>query len=408
MNSVVQLLSHVKELRAYFTVGSWQEDLNLTSFLGYGGRVATGWHNIVSQLWNGSTTVHAPHGFKSVIDALGLGFDGTNMHDAAELLNIVIGALDEDTNKITNKTYVKNKDIDGSANRTVESKLAWEAYALNNCSIITDTFMGQKESSMTCPKCNHTSVSYDAFSSLMLPIPMRPLERTGVSLDACFEEHAAAENDVEWKCPICQENVAATKTTAVTRLPDVLVVSLNRFNNDGYKIETLVEYPLDGFDMAPHCAVNSNGTKKLYDLVGVSNHYNRFSPAIRKHYTTSCRDQLGEPWWLMNDAKIELYENPQEVVSNAGYILVYQARTTIVADEDAMEVEEDSNNDNEDASDEDSENDFNDEMESEMEMEMEMEMEGDGEGVGEEEERREGKYFKAKRACITYMESNCS
>ena len=112
MNSVVQLLSHVKELRAYFTVGSWQEDLNLTSFLGYGGRVATGWHNIVSQLWNGSTTVHAPHGFKRVIDALGLGFDGTNMHDAAELLNIVIGALDEDTNKITNKTYVKNKDID--------------------------------------------------------------------------------------------------------------------------------------------------------------------------------------------------------------------------------------------------------------------------------------------------------
>ena len=58
-------------------------------------------------------------------------------------------------------------------------------------------------------------------------------------------------------------------------LPSILVISLKRFSYNRYwrdKLDTHVEFPVTGLDMAPYI-INKNHGKAIYDLISVSNHY---------------------------------------------------------------------------------------------------------------------------------------
>ena len=58
-------------------------------------------------------------------------------------------------------------------------------------------------------------------------------------------------------------------------LPSILVISLKRFSYNRYwrdKLDTHVEFPVTGLDMAPYI-INKNHGKAIYDLIAVSNHY---------------------------------------------------------------------------------------------------------------------------------------
>ena len=54
-------------------------------------------------------------------------------------------------------------------------------------------------------------------------------------------------------CNICNQKVRAIKSIELFRAPRVLVIKLQRFEydlNGGYKLETLVDFPLNGLDMS--------------------------------------------------------------------------------------------------------------------------------------------------------------
>jgi len=55
---------------------------------------------------------------------------------------------------------------------TVKAKLFWEVYLRRNQSIIVDLFQGQFRSSLTCQTCSHSSVTFEPFTFLQLPLPM--------------------------------------------------------------------------------------------------------------------------------------------------------------------------------------------------------------------------------------------
>ena len=69
------------------------------------------------------------------------------------------------------------------------------------------------------------------------------------------------------------------------RLPDVLVVHLKRFEFRNVlrreKLETFVDYPVEGLDMSKHCGpIQENGfvheqIPAVYDLFGVVQHFGR-------------------------------------------------------------------------------------------------------------------------------------
>ena len=48
----------------------------------------------------------------------------------------------------------------------------WDYHLLRNRSIIVDLFHGQLKSLVRCKTCSHTSVRFDPFTYLSLPLPM--------------------------------------------------------------------------------------------------------------------------------------------------------------------------------------------------------------------------------------------
>lgn len=92
----------------------------------------------------------------------------------------------------------------------------------------------------------------------------QPSQERGVQLIDCLKEFKQLETlDEEnmWYCNKCKEHVQATKTLEIFKVPRVLIISLKRFkqnkaNKYSYgggnkKLETFVDFPLEGLDMAP-------------------------------------------------------------------------------------------------------------------------------------------------------------
>ena len=167
-------------------------------------------------------------------------------------------------------------------------------------------------------------------------------EKKAVTLDQCFDAFTKPERLDEhnkWYCSNCKEHVQAMKTMELWRLPNVLIVHLKRFEFKHAlrrdKLDSLVEFPLEGLDMSRHCASADNGEffiddtiPAVYDLFAVTNHYGRMGFG---HYTAFARSwdetSLSEEWALFDDSSVRsVGDGRDSVVSPAAYVLFYRRR----------------------------------------------------------------------------------
>ena len=61
---------------------------------------------------------------------------------------------------------------DDSYDKTVEiANESWKRFLSRENSIIVDNFYGQFKSKLTCPECHKVSITFEAFSNLIVPLP---------------------------------------------------------------------------------------------------------------------------------------------------------------------------------------------------------------------------------------------
>ena len=85
-----------------------------------------------------------------------------------------------------------------------------------------------------------------------------------IKLQECLKEFKQSEvldEENMWYCRNCKQHVQAIKTLELFRVPRVLIITLKRFKSSkskyamygggGSKLETLVDFPLEGLDMSP-------------------------------------------------------------------------------------------------------------------------------------------------------------
>ena len=129
---------------------------------------------------------------------------------------------------------------------------------------------------------------HPSYTNSLEEIRREAVTKRGVSLDDCFRAFIQPERLDEhnmWYCSNCTDHVRAMKTMELWRLPDVLVVHLKRFEFRNVlrreKLETFVDYPVEGLDMSKHCGpIQENGfvdeqIPAVYDLFGVVQHFGR-------------------------------------------------------------------------------------------------------------------------------------
>jgi len=165
--------------------------------------------------------------------------------------------------------------------------------------------------------------------------------RSAVSLDQCFETFTNPERLDErnmWYCSSCKEHVKALKTMKLWRLPNILIVHLKRFafkhTLRREKLDTFVDFPVDGLNMEPHCAKATSSfidenVPAEYDLFGVINHYGRLGFG---HYTAFARQwdehSMSNTFAAFDDSSVtSIGTRTHEAISSAAYVLFYRRRS---------------------------------------------------------------------------------
>ncbi|XP_038675595.1 ubiquitin carboxyl-terminal hydrolase 31 [Scyliorhinus canicula] len=172
------------------------------------------------------------------------------------------------------------------------------------------------------------------------------------SLSQCFHLYTKEEQlapDDAWRCPHCKQLQQGSIKLSLWTLPDVLIIHLKRFKQEGdkrTKLQNLVKFPLTGLDMTPHVVKRSQSSWSLpshwspwrrpyglgrdpedylYDLYAVCNHHGTMQGG---HYTAYCKNSVDGLWYCFDDSDVQqLMED--DVCKPSAYILFYQRRSAI-------------------------------------------------------------------------------
>jgi len=160
--------------------------------------------------------------------------------------------------------------------------------------------------------------------------------RDWLTLEQCLKKSSSPERldrDNLWYCNRCKDHMQGIKTLQIWRLPRVMVIMLKRFHSPRErKLETLVDFPIDGLDMTPHVhdSIYRKGPPQIYDLFAVTNHYGSRNWG---HYTAFARRWDGTgwidaKWYRFDDSHVERVDESR-VVSKEAYILFYRRREVV-------------------------------------------------------------------------------
>lgn len=172
MNSAIQCLSNVPELTEYFISDEHIDEVNTTNPLGTHGRLVKAYADLLKDMWSGHSSSVRPCHLKCVIGEFAPRFNGYAQQDSQELTAFLLDGLHEDLNRIKNKPYVEEKEMEGQ-NEAQAAFEAWQDYKKRNDSIIVDLLHGQLKSTLTCNVCSKISIKFDPFCYLSLPVPLK-------------------------------------------------------------------------------------------------------------------------------------------------------------------------------------------------------------------------------------------
>lgn len=152
-----------------------------------------------------------------------------------------------------------------------------------------------------------------------------------VPLSLCFRGFISVETlDSQnlWSCPHCKNKVAAEKRTEIWKVPECLIIHLERFSRNnrgtGLKDSTKVDYP-EILDMKPYICKHDDedDVKMLYKLYAVICHRGSHQSG---HYTAFCKiskDGLEGQWCEFDDSKCTDCSE-SDAHTPLAYLLFYQ------------------------------------------------------------------------------------
>lgn len=154
-----------------------------------------------------------------------------------------------------------------------------------------------------------------------------------------FENPELLDQDNMWYCPSCKTHVQATKSLKLYKAPLVLVINLKRFKQGknrygfssmgyggggGGKLDTLVDFPINGFDLKPFLQ-HDDGQEYIYDLFGISNHYGGLGGG---HYTAYAKNWKDNAWYSFDDSSCSK-SSESRIITSAAYNLFYRRRGVV-------------------------------------------------------------------------------
>ncbi|CAL8328755.1 unnamed protein product [Lota lota] len=199
MNAVVQCLSNTDLLAEYLGLEQYKSDMcRSSSRVGVNGvvrgedqptarvEVTDQLASLVRALWTLEYTPQISVDFKSIVSKYASQFRGNSQHDALEFLLWLLDRVHEDASaKINGSSKVRPKYLDCcvvAMEPACPPALPQSNQPGTRHSFVQEHFQAQYRSSLTCPHCLKQSNTFDPFSCISLPIPLRQTRPLCVTL----------------------------------------------------------------------------------------------------------------------------------------------------------------------------------------------------------------------------------
>ena len=281
--------------------------------------------------------------------------------------NIEKGAEEEDEKNEATVVSITPSTPPLPSDEAGKADAAWDSWLRCSNSPISEIFMGQLQSSISCSKCSGRFTMYEPFWDLSLPLAPKSggtfswlnlksgsnnnnssntnnnnnsssssgcSSSSSLSIQEClraFTIDEKLEGKEAFFCEVCQEKTSATKHLRLHRLPDALILHVKRFRHGGAgggagKLTTDVSFPLKELNLHPHLSPESPHPAEAccYDLYAVSYHTGTLAGG---HYLACCKAAAGgeDTWWQYNDEMVTRVPAGNVKTQNA-YILFYARR----------------------------------------------------------------------------------
>mgnify|MGYP001159965887 CR=1 FL=1 len=294
MNSALQCLSHTYELNNFLDKQTYKNRLNDKPE----SLILCEWDSLRKMMWSENCTI-SPGGFVGAVQKVAhikdrVIFTGWAQNDLTEFLQFVAECFHE---SICREVEM---NIQGNA-ITNTDKLALACFTMmknmykKEYSEFSNMFFGIHVSKIKSLESDYLNITPEPFFNLNLPIAE---EHT---LEKCIELYTATEK-LEGDNMVLNDTVTPNKKEVAEKnikfwsLPEILVITLKRFNNNNRKNQRFIDFPLEDLDMREYIVGYDKESYK-YDLYGICNHS---GGSAGGHYTAFVKNANGK-WYHFND-----------------------------------------------------------------------------------------------------------
>lgn len=321
MNTVLQSLSHTYELNDYLNSIKLDFVLNKQKNESI---ILSEWKELLDLMWSQNCVI-APKKFLINIHKVAKIkdrdiFTGFAQNDLPEFLLFIIDCFHESLCKKVNINILgvpENK----------KDELAIDSYKCiknifeNDYSKIIELFYGVQYSTIYCNETNkELQRIHEPFGILNLPIPQNQQK---ISLYDCFDEYTKEEvlgDENKWTDTSTNIEYSIKKEIKFFNLPNILIIDLKRFFNNGRKNNILINIELENLDLSKYvCGYQKH--KYIYDLYSICNHT---GSNLGGHYYAYIKNSNGK-WYEFNDSNVKEIENKNLITYHA-YCLFYRKK----------------------------------------------------------------------------------
>lgn len=321
LNSCMQIMSHTYELNDILIDGGYKKRINKVT----DSVLLIEWDKLREMMWTSNCTI-APWGFVKGVQKVALLkdrelFTGNSQNDVQEYLLFIIDCFH---NSIRREV---DMEITGSVvNKT--DKLAISCYNMmkdmykKDYSEILNIFYGIHVSEISSLETRESlSLRPEPFSVLNLSIP----NKRNVTIRDCLDEYCrkevmSSENDNAWYNDDTKKHENVNRGIIFWSLPKILIIDLKRWDNNGRKLNTLVNCDMCDIDLSSYVR-GYNSASFVYDLYGVANHSGGSGGG---HYT-ACVKNANNKWYEFNDTHINEI-NARNVISSKSYCFFFRKK----------------------------------------------------------------------------------
>uniref|UniRef100_A0A453T3L6 USP domain-containing protein n=1 Tax=Aegilops tauschii subsp. strangulata TaxID=200361 RepID=A0A453T3L6_AEGTS len=172
-------------------------------------------------------------------------------------------------------------------------------HSTQETTVIQHIFGGRLQSQVQCTACGMVSNRYENMMDLTVEI-----HGDAESLEKCLDQFTAIEwldGDNKYKCDGCNDYVKARKHLTVHQAPNILTITLKRFQSGRFgKLNKKVTFPTK-LDLTPYMST-TDGTDQ-YDLYAVVVHLDMLNASFFGHYICYIKHYRGR-WLKLDDCKV--------------------------------------------------------------------------------------------------------